>query len=109
MGLFPPPPKLVLKIPGNSGHGGADSRDNRCQRATLPDGAAGAGAALLSCCPQGFSDPQGTRPRAPTLGGPGLGGGARLGHPRQVALSGTVALLSSFPPPWSPSASELPG
>lgn len=81
MGLFPPLQKLVLKIPGSNGYAGADHRDNRYQKTTLPDGAAGAGAALLSCCPQLFSEPKGTRPQAPTLGR------AQIGHPRQVAFS----------------------
>lgn len=101
MGLFPPLQKLVLKIPGSNGYRGADRRDNRCQKTTLPDGTAGAGAALLSFCPQVFSEPKGTRPQAPTLGGPGLGR-ARAGHPRQVAFSWTAALLSSFFLLWNP-------
>lgn len=100
-GLFPPPPKLVLQIPGSSGRGGAHSRDDRCQRATLPDGAAG------RC---GLRVPGGSRTRR----GPSPSSHPRrpgLGHPRQVALPGTAALLSSFFPssePSRPSAPELP-
>lgn len=61
------PPKLVLKIPRTSGHGGVDSRDNHRQGATLHDGAAGdsAGAAVLLS--PGVLGPPGTDPPAPTL------------------------------------------
>lgn len=70
--LLPPPPKLVLQIPGTGGHGGAGSRDNRRPGATLPVGAAGDGAAALYGT-QGFSDLHGTGPPAPLLGPSGLG------------------------------------
>lgn len=52
----PPTLKLVLKVSGTSGPGGADIRDSHRQGGTLYDGAAGDGAALLLLSP-GFLGP----------------------------------------------------
>lgn len=104
------PPKLVLKIPGISGPGGADIRDSHRQGGTLHDGAAGDGAALLSC-PQGFLDPPGTGPPnshpSPVLCRKSLGWELFVRLP-----PGTATLSSSFPLssiPGELSASELLG